>query len=169
MALIALLFLVAPLVELYVIVQVARSIGVLETIASLVLVGVAGAWLVKHQGLAVWRRFNETLARGQIPHAEIVDGVFVLGAGALLLAPGFVSDALALLLLLPPVRALLRGPLVGRFGVARVVTFGADRYNVHAGRHRRGGSGVWDAESWEADPDGGRGGPHPPDRGEIER
>lgn len=169
MALIALLFLVAPLVELYVIVQVAQSFGILETLAALVLVSIGGALLVKHQGLAVWRRFNETLARGQVPHAEIVDGVLVLGAGALLLAPGFVSDALGILLLLPPVRALLRTSVVERFGVGRVVVYGADRYNAFAARRGRGGAEVWEADSWEVDPDRGRGGPPRPDRGELDR
>jgi UPF0716 protein FxsA len=159
MALIALLFLVVPLVELYVIVQVAQVTGIWETILLLLAVSVLGAWLVKRQGVAVWNRFNSTLANGQIPHVEIVDGVLILFAGALMLTPGFVTDALGVFLLVPPTRALVRGIAMQRFKVGRVVTFGANRFNGWRGPTS---SDVWDAESWEQGPSTsprGRGGP----------
>ena len=108
-------FLVVPLVELYVIIRVADSFGVLETIGLLVLVSVVGAWLVRFQGLGVIRRIQEQLARGTMPGIELVDGALVLFAGALMLTPGFVTDAVGLLLLLPPTRAPIRALLVRRF------------------------------------------------------
>jgi UPF0716 protein FxsA len=110
-----LVFLVVPLVELYVIVQVAGGIGVLETIALLILVSIVGAWLVKWQGLATFARFQRQLMAGRLPTAEIVDGVLILTAGALMLTPGFVTDATGLVLLVPPTRAVVRAALLRRF------------------------------------------------------
>ena len=104
-----LLFLAVPFVELYVILQVGRAVGALNTIALLVLVSVVGAWLVKREGLSVVRRAQERVEHGAVPGRELVDGVLILFAGALLLTPGFVTDVVAILLLLPPVRATVRG------------------------------------------------------------
>ena len=104
----ALLFLVVPIVELAVIIQVGQSLGVLNTIGLLLLVGFAGAWLVKREGLGVWRRFNAQVRNGVVPTREIADGVLIMFAGALLLTPGFLTDVLGILLLLPPVRAGMR-------------------------------------------------------------
>ena len=160
MALFALLFFVFPLVELFVIVQVAQQVGVGETILLLVAVSLIGAWLVKRQGMAVWMQFNETLARGQIPHREIVDGALILFAGALMLAPGFITDDLAVLLLLPPTRALARNVRMARATAGRIVMFGAGRFNQYRSGGARGAKGaVWDADSWDVDPGS------PPSRG----
>jgi UPF0716 protein FxsA len=110
-----LLFLAVPVAELYVIVQVAGGIGVLPTLALLVGISVAGAWLVKWQGLVTLARFQRRVAAGQLPTAELVDGILVILAGALMLTPGFLTDVTGLLLLLPPVRALVRAGLLRRF------------------------------------------------------
>lgn len=107
-AVLFLLFLVVPFLELFVILQVGRTIGALNTVAVLVLVSVAGAWLVKREGLGVLRRAQERVRRGAVPGRELVDGVLILFAGALLLTPGFLTDVVALLLLVPPVRAAVR-------------------------------------------------------------
>ncbi len=101
--------LVVPVIELAVIVQVAEEIGVLETIALLVIVSVAGAWLLKQQGVATWRSLQATMARGEVPTKEATDGALILLGGALLLTPGFVTDAVGILLLLPPTRATVKG------------------------------------------------------------
>jgi UPF0716 protein FxsA len=103
------LLIVVPIVELWVIVQVAGSIGVLETIALLVVVSVAGAWLVRQQGMQTWRRLQATLQRGEAPTTEVTDGALILFGGALLLTPGFVTDAIGIVLLLPPSRAAIKG------------------------------------------------------------
>lgn len=105
----AVLFLVVPFVELFVLLQVGQAIGALDTIALLVLVSIVGAWLVKREGLGVLRRAQERVAAGTVPGRELVDGVLILFAGALLLTPGFLTDVVGILLLLPPVRAALRG------------------------------------------------------------
>jgi UPF0716 protein FxsA len=109
------LFLILPIVELYVIVQVGQSIGVLPTLALLILLSVAGAWLVKREGLGVWVRFRSQVERGALPTNELLDGILILLAGALMLAPGFVTDAVGILLLIPPSRAVVRSLLSRRF------------------------------------------------------
>jgi len=118
--LLALLFLAVPFVEIYVIIQVGHVIGLVDTLAVLVLVSLVGAWLVKREGLSVLRRAQAQLDAGRVPGRELVDGVLVLLAGALLLTPGFVTDAVGILLLLPPVRAAMRA--VARRRLARQVT-----------------------------------------------
>ena len=110
-----LLFLVVPIIELYLIVQVASGIGVLETLGLLILVSLVGAWLVRAQGLGVLARIQGQLNQGRVPGTELVDGLLVLFAGALMLTPGFMTDALGLLLLIPPTRAIIRTVLVHRF------------------------------------------------------
>jgi len=115
-----LVFLVLPFVELYLIIQVGRAIGALNTIAVLVLVSVVGAWLVKREGLGVLRRAQDRLAAGALPGRELVDGVLILFAGALLVTPGFLTDVVGVALLLPPVRAALRGATVAALARRRL-------------------------------------------------
>src|SRR3954454_24047811 len=95
--LLVLLFIVVPIVELFVIIQVGEAIGVLPTIALLVVDSILGSVLMKAQGRAAWRRFNAALAEGRIPHREVLDGALVIFGGALLLTPGFVSDIFGIL------------------------------------------------------------------------
>lgn len=102
------LLLLLPLAELYVIIQVGHAIGALNTIGLLLLVSVVGAWLMKREGMSVWRRFQRQVEAGNMPGREIADGVMILLAGALLVAPGFLTDLLGIALLLPPVRAVVR-------------------------------------------------------------
>jgi UPF0716 protein FxsA len=121
-------FVVAPLVELYVIIQVAQVIGGWETIALLVVESVIGAWLLKRQGLSVLTRISQAVEAGRMPERELVDGFLLVVAGALMLAPGFVGDLLAYLLVIPPTRALFRAPIMARFkrgGFGSFTTFAA--------------------------------------------
>jgi UPF0716 protein FxsA len=115
LALIA-VFIVVPLVELYVILKVGDAIGVVWTILLLAADSVLGSLLLRSQGRAVWRRFNEALGAGRVPHREVVDGVLVIFGGALLITPGFVTDILGLILLVPPTRALVRRITMRRLG-----------------------------------------------------
>lgn len=110
-----LLLIVAPLVELYVIIQVAQVIGGWETIALLVIESFIGAWLLKRQGLSVIQRVAAATNEGRVPGKEMVDGLLLVVAGALMLAPGFVGDIIGYLLVLPPTRALIRVPIMRRF------------------------------------------------------
>ena len=112
-----LLFIVAPIVELYVIVQTSHVIGVLNTIGLIIVIAMIGSWLIKHEGIKVWNRFTQQIQNGQVPTKEIADGVCVLAAGGLMIAPGFISDVFALLLLFPPTRALARRWLMKRKGL----------------------------------------------------
>jgi UPF0716 protein FxsA len=109
------LFVIVPIVEIYVIIQVGQAIGALWTIALLIADSVAGSLLMKSQGRAAWRRFQLALAEGRVPAREVVDGVLVIFGGAFLLTPGFVTDILGALLLLPPTRAVIRRILARRF------------------------------------------------------
>jgi UPF0716 protein FxsA len=121
--LLVLLFIVVPIVELFVIIQVGEAIGVLPTIALLIADSVLGSVLMRSQGRAAWRRFNAAVAERRVPHREVLDGVLVIFGGALLLTPGFVTDILGIILLLPPTRALVRG-LVARRVLPRIVVGG---------------------------------------------
>ena len=107
-ALLAVLFVVVPFAELYVIVQASHVFGVAPTLLTLFAVSVAGAWLVKREGLSVWQRARDKVDNAQVPGKELVDGVLILLGGALLLTPGFITDFCGLLLLLPPIRAGIR-------------------------------------------------------------
>jgi UPF0716 protein FxsA len=112
--LLVILFIVVPIAELALLIQVGQLIGVWWTILLLVADAVLGSWLLRTQSRAAWRRFNEALANGRIPHREVVDGVLVIFGGVLLLTPGFITDIFGLLFLFPPTRVLLRGLLVRR-------------------------------------------------------
>jgi UPF0716 protein FxsA len=134
--LLLLLFIVVPIVELYVILQVGQAIGVIPTIALLIADSVLGSVLMRSQGRAAWRRFNAALAEGRVPHREVLDGVLVIFGGALLLTPGFATDLLGALLLVPPTRTVIRGVLVRRL-LPRMVVSGLGGI----GRAPRGGAG----------------------------
>jgi len=150
---IALLLLVVPIIELYVIVQVAGSIGILWTIFTLITVSVVGAILVKREGTNIWIRAQRQLAQGQMPDNEMIEGVLLLVGGALLLTPGFVTDAIGLLLLFPPTRVVFRGLVKRRFKIKaeRVVTgaTGGFRYATYGSGRAAATSPYMDVEEVE--------------------
>jgi UPF0716 protein FxsA len=106
--LLILLFIVVPIAELAVIIQVGEWLGFWPTLAILILDSILGSLLMRAQGRSAWRRFNEAIQAGRVPAREVADGVLVIFGGALLLTPGFLSDIAGLLFLLPPTRALIR-------------------------------------------------------------
>jgi UPF0716 protein FxsA len=124
MFLLVILFIVVPIAELYVIIQVGEAIGIVPTLLLLLLDAILGSLLLRHQGRGAWRRFNEAIAQRRFPGKEVADGVLIVIGGTLLLAPGFLTDIVGLLLLIPPTRALARSVLkrftVGRFTVVNV-------------------------------------------------
>ncbi|HKT84344.1 MAG TPA: FxsA family protein [Solirubrobacterales bacterium] len=129
MAILVALFIVIPIVELYVIIQIGSLIGVWPTIALLLADAILGSMLLRHQGRGAWRRFNAALAEGRFPGREVADGLLIAIGGTLLLTPGFVTDIFGLIFLIPPTRAivrrLMRGYVSGRFVVmGRPGTFG---------------------------------------------
>ncbi len=130
LALIA-LFLVVPFLELYVILEVVGpALGAPLTILLLAADSVIGALLFKSQGRSVWRRFNTALSEGRVPHREVIDGVLVIFGGAFLITPGFLSDIVGALLLVPPTRSLVRRFLVRRLGRRLVVSAPGQSYDV---------------------------------------
>ena len=119
--LLVILFIVVPILELYVIIQVGQAIGVVPTLILLLADALLGSWLLKHEGRGAWRRFNEALAARRFPGKEVADGLLIVIGGTLLLTPGFLTDVFGLFLLLPPTRAIARRVLkrltIGRFMV----------------------------------------------------
>jgi UPF0716 protein FxsA len=133
--LIALLLICWPLLELFVAFEVSQLIGVTWTVLLILFSVPLGMWAVRSQGRAVWQRLTDGIAVGRPPGRDVLDGALVLLGGVLFILPGFISDVIGALLLLPPSRAGLRGLLVrnfqGRF-VRRVGGFstGVPSYDV---------------------------------------
>jgi UPF0716 protein FxsA len=139
-----LLFIVVPIAELYVILQVGQEIGLVPTVALLAADSILGSVLLRSQGRSVWRQFNQALAEGRMPHRELLDGVAVIFGGAFLITPGFITDVFGLLLLLPPTRAAIR-----RFATRRI----GRRFSVRIpGRGDRGPGGPVEGSAREREP-----------------
>ena len=109
------LFVVLPIIEIWVLIRVAAVVGGLEAVSLVILVSVVGAWLVRREGMGVLRKVEQRLAAGELPSRELVDGVLIAVGGALMLTPGFVTDAVSLLLLFPPTRIVARTWLMTRY------------------------------------------------------
>jgi UPF0716 protein FxsA len=131
------LFIVVPILELYVIIQVGQWIGVVPTLLLLLADAVLGSLLLKHQGRGAWRRFNEALGARRFPGKEVADGVLIVIGGTLLLSPGFITDVFGIFLLIPPTRAIARRLLkrltVGRFMVVSMPGGGAGPFGSSPG------------------------------------
>jgi UPF0716 protein FxsA len=117
-------FVVVPILELWVLIEVGRAIGVGWTLLLLVADSVLGTWLIKRQGAKAYAALSEALGSGRLPHRELADGALIVLAGALMLSPGFVTDVFGVLLLLPLTRPLGRRVLTGLVArrVSTVVT-----------------------------------------------
>ena len=102
-----LLFLAVPMVEIYFLIKVGNVIGAIPTIGLVVFTALLGAMLLRFQGLRTLQKTRLTMAKGQVPALEMMEGVLLVLAGALLLTPGFVTDAIGFLLLMPPLRQAL--------------------------------------------------------------
>ena len=114
MAFLALFFLL-PLAELMILIEVGGEIGGWETIGVCLLTAMIGGSLARRQGMGVLRRMRVSMHQGQLPAEEMIDSLFIVVAGLLLMTPGFVTDAVGLVLLSPPVRALARPAVMSRF------------------------------------------------------
>jgi UPF0716 protein FxsA len=115
-AILVALFIVVPLVELYVIIQIGSLIGIWPTIALLLADALLGSLLLRHQGRGAWRRFNDAIAERRFPGREVADGLLIAIGGTLLLTPGFVTDIVGLVFLIPPTRAIIRRLMRGYVG-----------------------------------------------------
>lgn len=143
MPILLLLFLVMPLVELAVIIQVGQVIGAGWTIALLVIDSLFGAWLVRREGRRAWQSFRRALEDARWPGREVAEGALVLIGGALLVTPGFVTDGIGLLLVLPPTRRVAAGFLEGRVVPMPIRTVGT---RVFPGRSTRVDADIMDVE-----------------------
>ncbi len=130
------LFLVVPALEIYVLIQVGQAIGALPTVLLLIADALLGTWLFKREGRRAWTALSSAIAEHRVPGKEVADGALVVLGGAFLITPGFVTDVIGVLCLLPPARAVLRRLLT------RVVTFrllggalGAGAARRPAGKH----------------------------------
>ena len=137
-----------PLLELFVIVQVAGGLGAGQTILLLLVVSVVGAWMVRRSGLGVLRQIRTRLAEGEIPGKELVDGLLILLAGAFMLTPGFLTDAVGLLMLFRPTRAVVRSMLMRRYG---------KRIDISPFNTNPGTANPTNAAGWSGTPSGASG------------
>jgi len=110
----AVIFLLVPIVEIYLLIQVGQVIGALWTVFLVVLTAVIGVWLLKIQGMSTLQRAQQKMQNGQMPAQEMLEGLGLVLAGAFLLTPGFFTDTIGFFLLLPPTRAWLVGKLVAQ-------------------------------------------------------
>jgi UPF0716 protein FxsA len=110
--LLVVIFLLVPVVEIFVILQVGQIIGPFPTLALLIFESLLGAWLLKREGRAAWVSLQRAVASGRLPGQELVDAGLVLVGGTLLLAPGFITDVVGFFFILPPTRPLTRRLLV---------------------------------------------------------
>ena len=157
MAILIALFIVIPIVELYVIIQVGQAIGIVPTLVLLLADAMLGSMLLRHQGRGAWRRFNEALAERRFPAREVADGVMIAVGGTLLLTPGFVTDIFGLLLLIPPTRAIVRrlgrSYFARRFVVVGAGGLGSRPYNQSGRPAENGRSYDFDGTAEEIDAD----------------
>lgn len=107
-------FLIVPVIEIGLFYLASQRIGIWPTLALVVLTAVLGSWLVSRQGKETWMRLNIQIANGESPSKTLVHGAMILVAGALLLTPGFLTDAIGFTLLIPAAREGLRGWFVNR-------------------------------------------------------
>jgi UPF0716 protein FxsA len=152
MAILVALFIVVPIVELYVIIQIGSWIGVVPTIALLLADALLGSLLLRHQGRGAWRRFNAALAEHRFPGREVADGLLIAIGGTLLLTPGFATDIVGLIFLIPPTRAIVRHLLRGYMG-RRFVVIGTPGAGGAAGNGRADRTYDFDATAEEIDAD----------------
>lgn len=166
-ALLVLAFLVVPIAEIYVIIQVGQAIGGWQTLVLLVLESMLGAWIVRREGARAWRALRQALSGGGLPSRELLDAALVLVGGTLMLAPGFLTDAAGILLVLPLTRPLAR----------RLVSFVLLRRLARAGAPGligglllgRAAGGQRTVRAPRADPPRTSGGSHPVVPGEVVR
>lgn len=141
MQILFLFFLIVPFVEITLLLQVGGLIGVLPTILVVVSTAVLGSWLLRQQGFATWQRLQDSLAKGEIPAYEIIEGPMILVGGALLLTPGFFTDLLGLACLIPSLRRKLAQYILERHWLTGVPGSGfrGPRDNVIEGEFKKDG------------------------------
>ncbi|NKB63802.1 MAG: exlusion protein FxsA [Gammaproteobacteria bacterium] len=123
-----LLFLVVPIIEIYLLIEVGSQIGSLFTIFLILFTAGLGAFLVRAQGFSTFARVQMQLAKGESPAVEVMEGICLFVAGALLLTPGFFTDAIGFLCLTPPLRRLMINSVIRRGLQRNAGGFGGANY-----------------------------------------
>lgn len=152
-------FIVVPIVEIALFIEIGGRAGLWNTIALVVLTAVIGTWLLRAQGLGTLNRAQESLARNVFPVAELFDGLCLLVAGALLLTPGFLTDTLGFLLLIPPLRRLVRDRLWRALSSGRGARVWVNGEELAGRDGTAPGTGTIEGDYREIEPDADR----PPD------
>ena len=151
------LLVIVPLVELYVIVQAGRLLGIVPTLLLLLAMSLLGGYLLRREGAKTWRAFRAALSQGRVPAAEVADGALVLLGGALLLTPGFATDLFGLACVLPPSRAVLRRMITRvaarRLGVGGLLGGSEPGRRARPDRSQPGRGQVIDGEVVDEGPD----------------
>lgn len=146
------LFIVVPAVELLLLIEIGRRIGLIPTVALIIFTGFLGAALARHQGLGVLRTIRKEMAAGQLPAGPLVDGVVLLLAAAVLMTPGVLTDVLGFLCLIPATRRVLKSWLGRR--LERAVRRGSVRVTLDgtgfSARSQNARSQNWESpEVWD--------------------
>jgi len=142
-----LLFLLVPVIEIYLLIEVGSMIGAIYTILLVVLTAVVGAALLRWQGFTTFQRVREAMARGEVPAIEMMEGVVLLLCGALLLTPGFFTDAVGFLALIPAVRRHFILEVIKRQSVS--MSGGFNQQNTYEGQGQKHESRTIEGESWK--------------------
>jgi UPF0716 protein FxsA len=138
--LVGLFLIVMPVLELVVLIKVGQWIGPWRTVGLVVITAFTGLLIISQQSLTVFRQSLEAMSQGRPPVAQVLDGLFLMIAGALLLMPGFVTDALAVVLLVPPLRRA-----IGRWGIERILAHAQVGADDEPRSGRPGAHDAWDA------------------------
>lgn len=109
------IFILIPLIELFLLIEIGRQIGALSTLLIIICTGFLGAFLARHQGLSILFQIQNELANGRLPASQLVDGIIILLAGAVLITPGVLTDALGFLCLIPATRRVIKNMLLHWF------------------------------------------------------
>lgn len=118
------LFIVMPILEMWVLIRVGQEIGALPTIALVLLTAMVGLALLRHQGVSTIMRAQQKMQAGEMPAREMAEGIFLAVGGALLLTPGFITDAIGFACLIPGLRQLILGRLLSHIVVVRTTSYG---------------------------------------------
>ena len=150
-----LLFLLTPAIELGLLIQVDKLIGFWPTIGLILVTGMAGSYLARREGVSTWKHLNRRLTQGDLPGKELVDGVIILVAGALLITPGVLTDVIGFMGLLPPTRYVIRQFVMKR--IQKKVESGAIQMQFGMFGGSMSGSASPGPGSWDAPRSGGDG------------
>ena len=127
-------FILVPLVELYLLLQLAHATSAGLTILIVIFTGMLGTYLARREGMATWFRFRSGLAKNRVPGREIQDGLMIAFAAALLLTPGLLTDALGFALLFPPSRDVIRRTIIAKVMKGMNVTVVSQSMDMHSQR-----------------------------------